>query len=83
MILSDSRWGFGLEIRYIFHFNARLVTALNYSAIADLQLSSLWPSARTTVENRVSKSNSTVAAGTCLFAIVAYKRLYTLQYTYY
>jgi hypothetical protein len=36
MILSDSRWGFGLEIGFIDHFNARLVTALNYGAIVDL-----------------------------------------------
>jgi hypothetical protein len=33
---SDSRRSFGLEIGFIDHFNTRLVTALNYSAIADI-----------------------------------------------
>jgi hypothetical protein len=28
--------GFGLEIRFIDHFNTHLVTTLNYSTIADL-----------------------------------------------
>jgi hypothetical protein len=32
---SDSRRGFGLDIGFIDHFNAWLLTALNYSAIAD------------------------------------------------
>jgi hypothetical protein len=34
--MSDYRWGFGLEIGFIDHFNTRLMTTLNYSAIADL-----------------------------------------------
>jgi hypothetical protein len=34
--MSDYRRGFELEIRFIGHFSTRLVTALNYSAIADL-----------------------------------------------
>jgi hypothetical protein len=34
--MSDYRWGFGLEIGFIGHFNTRLVTTINYSAIADL-----------------------------------------------
>jgi hypothetical protein len=29
---SDYKWGFGLEIRFIDHFNTRLVTTLTYSA---------------------------------------------------
>jgi hypothetical protein len=33
--MSDYRGGFGLEIRFIGHFNTRLVITLNYSAIAD------------------------------------------------
>jgi hypothetical protein len=33
---SDPRQDFGLEIRFTDHFNTRLVTTLNYSAIADL-----------------------------------------------
>jgi hypothetical protein len=36
MCMSDSRRGFGLENGVIDHFNKRLVTTLNYSAIADL-----------------------------------------------
>jgi hypothetical protein len=35
--MSDSRLGFGLEIGLIDHFNTRLVTTLNYSAIANLR----------------------------------------------
>jgi hypothetical protein len=35
MCMSDYRWGFGLEIGFIDHFNTRLMTTLNYSAIAD------------------------------------------------
>jgi hypothetical protein len=34
--VSDSRRGFGLEIRCIVHFNSRLVTTLNYSSIVNL-----------------------------------------------
>jgi hypothetical protein len=34
--MGDLSMGFGLEIGFIDHFNTRLVTALNYSAIADL-----------------------------------------------
>jgi hypothetical protein len=30
--------GFGLEIGFIDHFNTRLVTTLNYSAIADFNI---------------------------------------------
>jgi hypothetical protein len=33
---SDYRRGFGLEIGFIDHFDTRLMTALNYSAITDL-----------------------------------------------
>jgi hypothetical protein len=33
--MSDYRRGFGLDIGFIDHFNTRLVTTLNYSAIAD------------------------------------------------
>jgi hypothetical protein len=33
--MSDSQWGFGLEIGFIDHFNVRLVTIFNYSASAD------------------------------------------------
>jgi hypothetical protein len=36
MCMSDYRRGFGLEIRFIDHFNTQLVTTLNYSAIANL-----------------------------------------------
>jgi hypothetical protein len=34
--MRDYRRGFGLEIGFIDHFNTRLVTTLNYSAVADL-----------------------------------------------
>jgi hypothetical protein len=34
--MSDYRRGLGLEIGFIDHFNTRLMTALNYSAITDL-----------------------------------------------
>jgi hypothetical protein len=34
--ISDSRLAFGLEIGFVDHFNLRIVTTLNYSAIADL-----------------------------------------------
>jgi hypothetical protein len=33
---NDYRRGFGLEIGFIDHFNTRIVTTLNYSAIANL-----------------------------------------------
>jgi hypothetical protein len=36
--VSDSRRGFGLENAVIYHFNTRLGTTLNYSAIADLHI---------------------------------------------
>lgn len=36
MCRSDSRHGFGLESGFINHFNTRLISTLNYSAIADL-----------------------------------------------
>jgi hypothetical protein len=36
--MSDSRRGFGLEIGFIGHFQARLLTTFNYSAIANLTL---------------------------------------------
>jgi hypothetical protein len=32
--MSGSRWGFGLEVGFIDHFNTRLVTTFNYSASA-------------------------------------------------
>jgi hypothetical protein len=35
--MSDSLWGFGLEIGFIDHFNTHLVTTLNYGTIADLR----------------------------------------------
>jgi hypothetical protein len=35
--MNDYRRGFGLEIGFTDHFNTRLVTTLNYSAIANLQ----------------------------------------------
>jgi hypothetical protein len=34
--MSDSRRGFGSYIGFIDHFNTKLVTTVNYSAIADL-----------------------------------------------
>jgi hypothetical protein len=34
--MSEYRWGFELEIGFIDHFNTRLMTTLNYSAIAEL-----------------------------------------------
>jgi hypothetical protein len=34
--MSDSRPGFGLDIRFTDHFNAQLVITFNYSAIANL-----------------------------------------------
>jgi hypothetical protein len=34
--MSDYRWGFGLEIGFIDHFNTQLVATLNYIAIANL-----------------------------------------------
>jgi hypothetical protein len=39
--MSGYRRGFGLEIRFIDHFNTRFVTTLNYSAIADLHTSQI------------------------------------------
>jgi hypothetical protein len=33
--MSDSRRGFGLEIGFIDHFNTRIVTPFNYSAVAN------------------------------------------------
>jgi predicted MPP superfamily phosphohydrolase len=36
--LSDYRRGFGLETGFIDHFNTRLMTTRNYSAIANLQI---------------------------------------------
>jgi hypothetical protein len=36
--MSDYQRGFGLEIKFIDHFNTRLVTTLNYSAIANLHI---------------------------------------------
>jgi hypothetical protein len=33
--MSDYRRGFGFEIGFTDHFNTRLVTTLNYSAIVD------------------------------------------------
>jgi hypothetical protein len=35
-VMSGYRRGFGLVTRFIDHFNTRLVTTLNYSAIANL-----------------------------------------------
>jgi hypothetical protein len=39
--MRDFRRGFGLEIGFIDHFNTRLVTTLNYSAVADLHNSQI------------------------------------------
>jgi ethanolamine utilization microcompartment shell protein EutS len=36
MCMSDSWWGFGLDIGFIDHFNIQLVITLNYSAITEL-----------------------------------------------
>jgi hypothetical protein len=33
--MSESRRGFGFYIRFVYHFNTRLVNTLNYSAIAN------------------------------------------------
>jgi hypothetical protein len=41
--MSDSRRGFGLEIGFIYHFNTRIVTTINYSAIAHLHTSQITP----------------------------------------
>jgi hypothetical protein len=40
-VKSDSRRGFGLEARFIDHFNTRLVTTLNYSVIANFHTSQI------------------------------------------
>jgi hypothetical protein len=36
MCMSDSWRGFGLDIRFIDHFNIQLIITLNYSAITDI-----------------------------------------------
>jgi hypothetical protein len=41
--ICDSRRGFGLHIRFIDHFNARLVSTLNYSAIVNFQILQITP----------------------------------------
>jgi hypothetical protein len=35
--VCDYRRGFGLQVGFTDHFNTRIVTSLNYSAIADLR----------------------------------------------
>jgi hypothetical protein len=38
MCIRDCRRGFGLEIDFIYHFDTRPVTKINYSAIADFHI---------------------------------------------
>jgi hypothetical protein len=64
--MSDYRWGFGSEFGFIGLFNTRLVTTINYSAIADLDTQQITTAhdksfpARSVFTNRslVTASNS-------------------------
>jgi hypothetical protein len=51
---SDYKWGFGLEIRFIYHFNTRLVTTLTYSVIPNFHTLQI-----TTAHTKYFQSSST------------------------
>jgi hypothetical protein len=54
MCMCDYRSGFGLEIGFIDHFNIRLVTTLNYSAIADFHTSQITTTHAKSFQSAVS-----------------------------
>jgi hypothetical protein len=76
---SDYRRGFGLEILFIDYFNTRLVTTLNYSAIADLHTLQNTKSAVFPRRSPATVSNSGGSTAPALTSLLNASTKYSLQ----